>query len=65
MNLDLEKYTIKSNIDKAISSLNQSKQMLEKAKDAHEVENAVVYAEYALSLLNDDLHKSHAKVKTR
>lgn len=65
MNLDLEKYTINSNIDKAINSLNQSKQMLEHAKTAAEIENAIVFAEYALSSLDSDLHKSHEKVKTR
>jgi len=65
MNLELEKYTIESNIDKAISSLNLSKQMLANAKTSQEVESALVYAEYALSSFNSELKKSHDKVKTR
>lgn len=65
MSWELEKYTLKNNIDNMISSLNQAKQMLEKAKTQNEIENAIVYTEYVVSSFNSELNKSHDKVKTR
>ena len=65
MSWELEKYTLKNNIDNVIKSLNQAKQMLETAKTQNETENAIVYTEYILSSFNSELKKSHDKVKTR
>jgi len=65
MSWELEKYTLKNNIDNMISSLNQAKQMLENAKTQNEIENAIVYTEYVVSSFNSELKKSHDKVKTR
>ena len=63
MNLELEKYTIKNNIDNKISLLNNSKQMIENSKNEQELEQAISYAEYVLAELSNELSNSKKKIK--
>lgn len=63
MNLDLEKYTLKSNIDEKIGLLNNSKQMIEDSKDVQELEKAISYAEFVLDRLSAELSNSKKKIK--
>lgn len=63
MNLDLEKYTLKSNIDEKIGLLNNSKQMIENSKNEQELEKAISYAEFVLDRLSTELSNSKKKIK--
>ena len=63
MSLEIEKYTINNSIDNNISLLNNSKQMVEAAKNKEDLEKAISYAEYVLTGLSNELSACKKKIK--
>lgn len=63
MSLEIEKYTINNSIDNNISLLNNSKQMVEAAKNKEDLEKAISYAEYVLAGLSNELSACKKKIK--
>ena len=63
MSLEIEKYTINNSIDNKISLLNNTKQMVEAAKNKEDLEKAISYAEYVLTGLSNELSACKKKIK--